>query len=186
METQKAELEALKLKDLKEKNYLFQAIDRSTLEIIICKETSNQIWDSMKTKFQGTAKAKRAQLQALRADFKTLHMKIGELVLDYFSRMMAIANKIQIHGEHLEDVTIIENSLRFMTIKFNYVVCSIEGSNDTVVLSIDELQSSLLVHKQKINLQDKEEQPLKVSSNNNFSISNRGGRRRGKGRGSND
>ena len=37
-ETQRAELEALKLKDLKAKNYLFQAIDRSTLETILCKE----------------------------------------------------------------------------------------------------------------------------------------------------
>ncbi|GKV36625.1 hypothetical protein SLEP1_g44733 [Rubroshorea leprosula] len=49
-EAQKAELEALKLKDLKAKNYLFQAIDRTILETILCKDTSKQIWDSMKKK----------------------------------------------------------------------------------------------------------------------------------------
>ncbi|KAH7546889.1 hypothetical protein FEM48_Zijuj01G0248700 [Ziziphus jujuba var. spinosa] len=48
---QKAELEAQKLKDLKEKNYLFQAIDRSILETILNKDTSKQIWDSKKKKY---------------------------------------------------------------------------------------------------------------------------------------
>ena len=35
---QKVELEGKKLKDLKAKNYLFQAIDRSILETILCKK----------------------------------------------------------------------------------------------------------------------------------------------------
>lgn len=43
IDTQKAELEALKLKDLKAKNYLFQAIDRATLETILFKDTSKHI-----------------------------------------------------------------------------------------------------------------------------------------------
>ena len=50
-ETQRIELEGLKLKDLKAKNYLFQAIDHSILETILNKETSKHIWDSMKKKF---------------------------------------------------------------------------------------------------------------------------------------
>lgn len=40
---QKTEIEGLKLKDLKAKNYLFQTIDRSILETILCKDTSKQI-----------------------------------------------------------------------------------------------------------------------------------------------
>jgi hypothetical protein len=35
-------------------------------------------------------------------------------------------------------------------------------------LSINELQSSLLIHKQKLNQQDKKEQDLQVSSSNRF------------------
>lgn len=42
-DAQKAELEGLKLKDLKAKNYLFQAIDRSILETILCKDTAKHI-----------------------------------------------------------------------------------------------------------------------------------------------
>ncbi|XP_057975180.1 uncharacterized protein LOC131162583 [Malania oleifera] len=109
----------------------------------------------MKKKYEGTSKAKRAQLQALRGDFETLHMKYGESVTDYFSRTMEIANKMRIHGDQMIDVTIIEKIPRSMTTKFNYIVCSIEESKDIDSMSIDELQSSLSVHEQKMNRQDK-------------------------------
>ncbi|KAF2294118.1 hypothetical protein GH714_007665 [Hevea brasiliensis] len=113
--TQIAEIESLRLKDLKAKNYLFQAIDRATLETILHKDTSKQIWDSMKKKYQGSARARRQQLQALHSEFKTLWMKSGESITDYFSRVMTIVNKMRIHGDKTEDITIIEKILRSMT-----------------------------------------------------------------------
>lgn len=83
-DAQKKIIDDLKLKDLKTKNYLFQAIDRTILETILKKETAKDIWDSLKQKYQGTARVKRAQLQALRKEFEVLHMKEGESVKDYF------------------------------------------------------------------------------------------------------
>jgi len=58
-EQQKA-LANQRLKDLRAKKYLFQAIDRSILKTILDKETSKGIWDSMKKKFQGNARVKHA------------------------------------------------------------------------------------------------------------------------------
>ncbi|GKV22816.1 hypothetical protein SLEP1_g32638 [Rubroshorea leprosula] len=60
----------------------------------------------MKKKYQGNERARRQQRQALRAKFEVLQMQIGESVDDYFARTMAIANKMRIHGENLEDVAI--------------------------------------------------------------------------------
>ncbi|KAM3219164.1 hypothetical protein P3L10_023695 [Capsicum annuum] len=139
-EAQKAELDSLRLKDLKVKNYLFQVIDSSILKIILCKDTSKQIWDSMKKKYQGTTKVKQVQLQALRDEFEALHMQGGESVTEYFSKVLAISNKIRIYGEELKDVIIIEKILRSMTAKFNFIVCSIEESKDVDAFCIDELQ----------------------------------------------
>ena len=68
-----------------------------------------------------------------------------------------------------------------MTPKFNYMHCSVEKSKDLNLLSIDELQGSLLVHDQKMNQQDKEEQALKASSKNHSTPS---GAEKGDGRGS--
>ena len=49
------------------------------------------------------------------------------------------------------DVTIVEKILCSMMPKFDYVVCSIEESKDLDALAVDALQSSLLVHEQKMN-----------------------------------
>ncbi|XP_047267680.1 uncharacterized protein LOC124898100 [Capsicum annuum] len=178
---QKIELEVKKLKNLKAKNYLFQAINRPILETILCKETSKDIWDSMKKKYQGSARVKHAQLQALKRDFKTLQMKEGEVVISYCARTMEISNKIRFHGEKMNDVTIVEKILRSLTPKYDYVVCSIEESKDIDELLLDELQISLLVHEQKMNRSStSKEQALKAST---FVPSNSRGKGRGRGRG---
>ena len=155
-----------KLKDLRVKNYLFQAIDRTILETILNKETSKDIWESMKLKYQGSTKVKRAQLQALRREFEVLGMKEGEKVDDYFARTLTIANKMKVHGEKMEQQVVVEKILRSMTSKFNYVVCSIEESNDPSIMSIDELQSSLLVHEQMMQGQKEEEHALNITNSN--------------------
>jgi len=181
---QRKEVAEQRLKDLRAKNYLFQAIDRSILETILDKETSKGIWDSMKKKFQGNARVKRAQLQALRKDFETLHMKEGETVSNYFARTLTITNKMRFHGEKMSDVTVIEKILRSMTSKFNYVVCSIEESKDLDAMSIDKLQSSLLVHTQRMQGYIVEEQALQITHDNNFGKPSHGRSSfRGRGRG---
>ncbi|KAL0360218.1 UNVERIFIED_CONTAM: Copia protein [Sesamum radiatum] len=185
-ETQKTNLETKRLKDLKAKNYLFQSIDRPVLETILCKETSKDIWDSMKKKYQGSARVKRAQLQALRRDFETLAMKDGESITNYFARTMEICNRMRFHGEKMQDVTIVEKILRSLTAKFDYVVCAIEESKDIDALFLDELQSSLLVHEQKMNRSTDssiEEQALKISTDTRTKTFSGRGRGRGRGRG---
>ncbi|KAK0595240.1 hypothetical protein LWI29_004812 [Acer saccharum] len=109
---QQKKLDEQKLKDLKAKNYLFQAIDRVILETILQKDTSKQIWDSMKRKYAGSTRVKRQQLQALHKDFEILHMKEGESVDEYFSRTLTIVNKMRIHGGQMDDVVVIEKILR--------------------------------------------------------------------------
>jgi hypothetical protein len=83
---------------------------------------------------------------SLRREFKVLAMGESKSVNDYFARTLAIANKMISHGERFEQSSVVEKILRSMTSKFSYVVCSIEESNNVTTLSIDELQSSLLVH----------------------------------------
>ena len=139
----------------------------------------------MKKKYQGSTKVKRAQLQALRRDFETLHMKPEDSVDEYFSKAMAIASKMRLHGDKMDDVTIIEKILRSMSPKFNYVVCAIEEANDIETMSIDELHSSLLVHEQKFKSQNTstEEKALKSSTSNESSSWRGSGRGRGRGQG---
>ncbi|XP_061338299.1 uncharacterized protein LOC133285140 [Gastrolobium bilobum] len=92
---------------------------------------------------------------------------------------------MRIHGGRIEEITVIEKILRSLTAKFNFVVCAIEESKDIDDLSLDELQSSLVVHEQKFKQEDTDEQALKASTDtrsNNFPGRGRG-RDRGRGRG---
>ncbi|RVW38412.1 Retrovirus-related Pol polyprotein from transposon TNT 1-94 [Vitis vinifera] len=112
--------------------------------------------------------SKGHNFKPLRREFEVLQMKEGESVDEYFARTLTIANKMKIHGESMKQVVIIEKILRSMTSRFDYVVCSVEESNDLDTLTIDELQSSLLVHEQRMNGHGRDEQALKVTYDDKF------------------
>ena len=107
---------------------------------------------------------------------------------------MGIAKKMCFHGEAMEDVKIVEKILKSMTSKWDYVVSSIEESKDVDHMSIDELQSSLLVHEQKLNRTSDMEEQTALKASTEFSSMRgkgcgRGGRghgRGGRGRGNRD
>ncbi|XP_052206739.1 uncharacterized protein LOC127811066 [Diospyros lotus] len=141
----------------------------------------------MKKKYEGNERVKRSILQAFRKEFEILEMKPSEGVSDYFSRVMFVANRMRVHGEKMKDVIVVEKILRSLSDKFNYIVYSIEESKDIDRLSIDELQSSLIVHEQKFHRHNGEKQALKVSYENGLGTRGRGRGvfrgRRGRGRG---
>jgi hypothetical protein len=65
-----------------------------------------------------------------------------------------------------------------MSSRFDYVVCSVEESNNIDILTIDELQSKLLVYEQRMNGHSKDEQTLKVTYYDRY-----GGKESGRGHG---
>ena len=125
-ETQRKSIEEAKLKDLKVKNFLFQAMDMEIMGTIFDKSTSKVIWDLMKQKYQGSTKVKRAQLQALRKEFEMLNMKEGEKIDNFIARTLTMVNKMKVNGENTQSSTMVSKVLRSLTPKFNYVECSIE------------------------------------------------------------
>ncbi|CAJ2659262.1 unnamed protein product [Trifolium pratense] len=176
---------ASKITDMKVKNYLFQSIDRAILETILAKDTAKDIWESMRLKYKGSTKVKRAQLQVSRREFEVIEMGESETVTEYFARIMAIANKMTSQGERMEQATIVDKILRSMPEKFNYVTCSIEESNDVTTMSLDALQSSLIVHEQKMKSKkvvNHDEQALTVSGAGRGRGRNGSSRGRGRGR----
>ncbi|GJZ28589.1 retrovirus-related pol polyprotein from transposon TNT 1-94 [Tanacetum coccineum] len=184
-EAQKKAIDDARLKDLKVKNYLFQAIEREILETILDKSTAKGIWDSMRQKYEGSTKVKRAQLQALRREYELLSMKVGEKVDTYLARTLTVVNKMKANGDPLTSSSVVAKILRSLTPKFNYVVCSIEESNNLDTMTIDELHGSLLVHEQRMTGQQQEEdQVLKVTTSSSYRGRGRGrSGYRGRGRG---
>ncbi|KAD5317147.1 hypothetical protein E3N88_17093 [Mikania micrantha] len=188
----KKKVEELRAQDLQVKHYLYQSIDRVTFEQILDRSTAKSVWDCMKQRFQGNDRVKRSMLQKLRRDFEVLEMKAGETISEYFSRVLSIVNQMRTNGEQTTDTKIVEKILRTLTDQYLFVVVSIEESRDVEKMTIDELQSTLLVHEQKFKKPEKEEdQALKVNHEDSSSYRGRGrgrssyrGRGRGRGRSS--
>nr|GEU43594.1 hypothetical protein [Tanacetum cinerariifolium] len=143
-EAEKKKLEELRMKDLRVKHYLYQAIDRVTFEQILDRRTSKAV-------------------------------------------VLTISNQMRSNGESMTDVKIVEKILRTLTEKYIYVVVSIEESKDIDQMSIEELQSTVIVYEQKFKkIEQEEEQALKVDAGDSSNTRGRGRGRynyRGRGRG---
>lgn len=87
----------------------------------------------------------------------------------------------------MTDVKIVEKILRTLTEKYMYVVVLIEESKEIDKMSIEELQSTLIVHEHKFkNNEKEEEQALKMDVGEGSNSKGRGRGRsnyRGRGRG---
>jgi hypothetical protein len=146
---QRAQLDNAKTNDHKVKHYLYQSIDRVTIEQIQDRRSSKIIWESMKKKFGGNERVRKSLLQKLRRDFEILEMNESEKVEEYFKRVLTITNKMRSNGETMTESKVVEKILRTLSEKFMYMVVSIEESKDIESISIDELQASLVVHEGK-------------------------------------
>lgn len=102
-------------------------------------------------------------------------MKEGDSITECFSRVMVVANDMRNLGEDMPAAKVVEKILRTLIKRFTYVVCAIEESKDIKSLTVDELQSSLLVHEQSMGKYVREEHALKVEGQS----SQEGGRGRG-------
>ncbi|RDX70958.1 hypothetical protein CR513_49745, partial [Mucuna pruriens] len=177
------QLEKFRIGDHKVKHYLSKVIDRSVFEQILNRSKSKIVWDSLKCKFGGNDRVKKSMLNALRREFEVLEMTDTETITKYFARIMALANKMRSNKENMLDSKVVEKILRTLTARFTYVVVSIEESQDTEAMSIDELQSSLVIHEQKFKrVNQDDEQVLALESNRGRGKGSYRGCERGRGR----
>lgn len=147
---QKTVLKDHRKKDKKALFLLYQGLEDDTFEKISEASTSKEVWDKLSTIFKGVDRVKKVRLQALRGEFEAARMTEGEIISDYYSRLIAIVNKMKRTGEKLDDVRVMEKILRSLTHNFEHVVTAIEESKNLETISTEELLGSPRVHEQRI------------------------------------
>uniref|UniRef100_A0A6I9QLT5 Uncharacterized protein LOC105037627 n=1 Tax=Elaeis guineensis var. tenera TaxID=51953 RepID=A0A6I9QLT5_ELAGV len=163
MVAQRTVLVDLRKKDKKALYFIYQGLDEVRFKKVACATNSKQPCEIFENAHKGVEKVKKVHLQMLRGEFRTLKMKEGESISDYFTKVLSNINQMKRNGKNVEDKRVVEKILRSLDQKFDYVVATIEESKYVDTMIVDELMVSLQVHEQRILMRKEEplEQTLK-------------------------
>ncbi|XP_019457613.1 PREDICTED: uncharacterized protein LOC109358000 [Lupinus angustifolius] len=129
---------------------IHQCVDESNFEKISNAKTAKEAWDSLEKCYAGAEKVKKVKLQTLRREYELLQMRDGDTIGEYFTKIRSLTNLMKGCGEVMRDQLVVEKVLRTLNSKFDHVVVAIEESKDLEVFKIEELQSTLEAHEQRI------------------------------------
>ncbi|GAU50842.1 hypothetical protein TSUD_232190 [Trifolium subterraneum] len=73
-----------------------------------------------------------------------------ESIGDFFTRLQTLVNTMKNLGDQISDQQVIEKVLRTLNPQFDHIVVAIEESKDLSTMSLNELQSSLEAHEQRL------------------------------------
>eukprot|EP00253_Pinus_taeda_P029962 PITA_29962 len=170
-------LKSNRKKDEKAIVFLYQALDKSVFPRIAGAKTSKEVWQTLKTAYQGMEKVRTAKLQLLRRDFENLNMKESDNIDSFLTHVIGLVTQMRTHGETIEDRRIVEKILRVLPSKFDAIVTTIEETKDLSSFLVDELHASLITHEQRLSRNQNSSLEQAFKTQMSF------GRGRGQGRG---
>ncbi|GAU35304.1 hypothetical protein TSUD_389290 [Trifolium subterraneum] len=183
-QTQKDSLRVSRKRDKKAPCLIYQGLDEDTFEKVSGAKTAKEAWEKLQTSYKGADQVKKVRLQTLRKEFEALHMKEGELISDYFSRVLTVTNNLKRNGEKYDDVRIMEKVLRSLDPKFEHIVTVIEETKDLEAMTIEQLLGSLQAYEEREKKKENiEEQVLKTRVDSPREEHGRSSQRRGDNRG---
>ncbi|KAJ0802818.1 putative RNA-directed DNA polymerase [Helianthus annuus] len=188
-DTDRMRLRDNKRKDARTLSLIQSGVHDELFSRIAGATTAKQAWTLLQNEYEGDTKVQMVKLQGLRRDFETVHMKEGEPVGDFLSKVMKIVNQQRAYGETVSDQKVVEKVLRSLPVKWDHIVAAIEESKDLSVLTFDQLMGSLQSHEARVNRGTEnvaEEQVLQAKEDDAAGLFMRGrgrGPPRGRGRG---
>ena len=123
--------------DQKALTAIYQSIPDDVFVLIAEKETSEDVWEALKTNRLGDDRIKQARLQTLKSEFYRLKMKDTESVDDFALRMTTIANGIRGLGEKFDETNAVKKILRAVPSKFLQIASAIEQFGDFKTMTME-------------------------------------------------
>ena len=158
-DAQKAAHKETQKKDCKALFLIHQCVDANHFDKILNATSGKEAWDLLGKCYGGAEKLKKVKLQTSRRQYELMQMEEQEMVGSYFARVQALTNQMKIYGEKVTDTMIVEKILRTLTQKFDHIVVAVEESRDLESLKVEDLQSTLEAHEQRL-IERNAEKPL--------------------------
>ncbi|XP_019438865.1 PREDICTED: uncharacterized protein LOC109344555 [Lupinus angustifolius] len=149
-EAQRTSYRESKKKDCKALFLIHQFFDEANFERIVGAKTTKEASDSLEKSYEGAAKMKKVKLQTMRRKYELLQMKENETIAYYFIKILTLINQMKSCGEEVKRQSIMEKILKTLTHKYDHIIVAIEESKNLEAYNIEELQSSLEAHEQRL------------------------------------
>ena len=129
--------------DQKAKVHILQVLPEDLLMQVAKKNTSKEIWESLKTRFVGADCAKNACLQALKSDFSAMRMTDGETLDQYAGRINTISVQYSNVGGTLEESVMVKKFYDTVLDKYLPIIAGVEQFCILEEMSFEEAVSRL-------------------------------------------
>ncbi|XP_021980396.1 uncharacterized protein LOC110876534 [Helianthus annuus] len=169
--------------------FIFQSIPEEILSQAARKKTAKEVWDSLKSRYVGAERVKKARLRVLKSEFEALQMKDGETIDEYAGKLSAMISKYSSVGAVLEDEGLVRKLFDSVPEKFINLVASIEQSSDMDTMPFEEAIGHLKAYEDRLRLRKNKtsEEEALLFSRADGSAGQRGSNKttggRGRGRG---
>jgi hypothetical protein len=111
--------------------------------------TAKEVWDKLKSIYEGDPKVKQVKLQRHREEFENLKMNEKEDIATYFLRVDEVVNAIKGLGEELNESLVVQKVLRSLLLKYDAKVSAIEETRDLTKMTMDELHGTLMAYEMR-------------------------------------
>lgn len=118
--------------------YLYQAMPEDLVLQVANPTTAKAIWDSLKARFVGIDRVKKARLATLKNVFEMLKMKDSENIDEYAGRLTAVASKAVELGEPFTKTVLARKFLDLVPDRFLHIIASIEEFVDLETMLLQE------------------------------------------------
>jgi uncharacterized lipoprotein YehR (DUF1307 family) len=133
----------------KAKHVILGALEPTIAIKVMGCNTAKEVWDKLKSIYEGDPKVKQVKLQQHRAEFENLKMDEKEDIATYFLRVDEVVNAIKGLGEDLDETLVVQKVLRSILLKFDAKVSAIEETRDLTKMTMDELHGSLITYEMR-------------------------------------
>ena len=114
-----------KTKKSKVKACLFSIVSSTIFTRIMSLKTTKEIWDYLKTKYEGNERIRGMQVLNIIRDFELQKMKETETIKEYSDRLLNIENCVKLLGSSLEYSRIVEKILVTVPEKFEATITTL-------------------------------------------------------------
>jgi hypothetical protein len=131
----------------KDIHVILEALAPTIVRKMMGYSTAKEVWDKLKSIYEGDPKVKQVKLQRHRAEFENLKMNEKEDIATYLLRVDEVVNDIIGLGEEIDESLVVQKVLISLLLKYDAKVSAIEETREFTKMTKDELHGSLIAYK---------------------------------------